>query len=141
MTCRKTNLLHFMPGCLQSLSQISLRVFLPETLSRSCTHFSKLRPPRACFLATFAILFLGVTHMYWESHLNPSPYPCFLRTEHMNSSVGRLPPIDEGSTCPFPVVTSPSNCFNWSSLTAVGLSILLSRINTGTLSICSSTSN
>ena len=41
--------------------------------------------------------------MYWESHLNPSPYPIRRTTEHMNTSMGRML-RDSRCTFPLPVV-------------------------------------
>ena len=58
---------------------------------------------------------------YWKNedvgggifYLNPSPYPCLLRTEHMKSSRGR-PCSSLRGTFPFPVVCPyrPNICLN-----------------------------
>ena len=90
------------------------------------------------FAFSQVIRYNGVT-VYVCMYLNPSPYPCLFKTEHMNNSKG-LPCNSVLGTLPLPVVCpySPKICLNSSSEAAPGLSILLPRINTGQLSSCSS---
>lgn len=64
----------------------------------------------------------------------PSPYPCFMTTEHMKTSMGR---ISFNGTLPLPVVwIKPRAERSSSSETAPGASILLPRIKKGTRSNC-----
>ena len=83
---------------------------------------------------------------YWLSHLNPSPYPCRITTEHMKTSIGRISfrgilpytcqlvqLVSEGQLT-LPVVWyNPSWCRSSSSETAPGASILLPRMRNGTM--------
>ena len=88
---------------------------------------------------TNRLILLSLIHR--KADLNPSPYPCLLRTLHMNISSGR-PWSSVLGTVPLPVVCpySPNTCLSSSSPAAPGRSILLPRMRMGQLLSCSSVS-
>jgi len=65
--------------------------------------------------------------------LNPSAYPVFLATEHINTSIG-LPSIYVSFSLPQLVwLANPKAALSFSSVAASFLSILFPRMTTGTL--------
>lgn len=84
----------------------SVRRLAPVARAASWSLASKIKFRRASsfVLSSLARPSLSSSYlMYWESHLNPSPYPIRRTTEHMNTSMGRML-RDSRCTFPLPVV-------------------------------------
>lgn len=69
-----------------------------------------------------------------DNHLNPSPYPIFLTTEHMYNSIGRKPAVALSALVSLPYVWyNPSWYLRSSSEAALPRSILFPNTRNGTL--------